>query len=655
MKNVAIIYNDAKNSSAIEYVERVIKDIFGGYISLEHYFLDELDKNQFIIADAVLLHGEKLLYHVQPHLAKMDNLIVLSRSISEKYLSEIMCIPKDTDVLVVNDTVDSTMDVLYTLYGLGVHFNLIPYDEECEAKGDYRQIEYVITPGEPQIVPRYIKNVIDIGYRKISFDPLLKLMHLLELNNETLNNNLINYLHTVIEPNMASHTNYLESYIKNLILNELVSESGFSILAYDNQGRLLFQNDNAAKTFSSVRMSDLSGGAVKNQPVTIKDANYLMDRISIESQGQHLGYVISLRDEKNIRESGAHLNKVLKEKGIYARYYFDDIICNTTIMEDCISTAKQAALTDYTILLRGESGTGKEMFAQSIHNYSGRKNNPFIAINCSALSESLLESELFGYEAGSFTGAQKNGKMGLFEQANTGTVFLDEIGDISAGLQTRLLRVLQEKQIMRIGGDRVIDIDVRVIAATNRNLKAMVEEGSFRKDLFYRLCVIPLDIPPLRSRKTEILPLFKNFVGSDFKKLSDAQIQQLNAYDWPGNVRELENAATYFKTLYRLPPFTDDNIAGAAEISPYGEFDVKDYVLKFLYDRAKSCRGAGRPDIQQYLRSMGLMIGDSKLRAVLKELQGLGLISIEKGRSGTHITEEGISKCLCRNDFFEKK
>ncbi|MEE0517167.1 MAG: sigma 54-interacting transcriptional regulator [Anaerovoracaceae bacterium] len=643
MKNVAIIYNDAKNSSAIEYVEGVIKDIFVGYINIEHYFLDQLDKNQLIIADAVLLHGEKLLYHVQPHLAEMDNLIVLSRSISEKHLSEIMCIPKDTDVLVVNDTFDSTMDVLYTLYGLGVHFNLIPYEEESHEKGAYRQIEYAITPGEPHIVPEYIKNVIDIGYRKLSFDPLLKLMHLLDLNNETVNNNLISYLHTVIEPNMASHTNYLESYIKNLILNELFSESGFSILAYDNQGRLLFQNDNASKTFASVEMPDMSGDAVKNQPVTINDANYLMDRITIDSAEQHLGYIISLRDEKNIRESGTHLNKVLKEKGIYARYHFEDIICNTPIMENCISTAKQAALTDYTILLRGESGTGKEMFAQSIHNYSQRKNNPFIAINCSALSESLLESELFGYEAGAFTGAKKNGKMGLFEQANTGTVFLDEIGDISAGLQTRLLRVLQEKQIMRIGGDRVIDIDVRVIAATNRNLKAMVEEGTFRKDLFYRLCVIPLDIPPLRRRKTEILPLFMSFVGSDFKKLSDMQIQKLNAYDWPGNVRELENAATYFKTLYRLPPIPDENIADTAESLHAGDIDIKKYILKFLYERAKSCRGAGRPDIQQYLRSLGLMIGDSRLRTVLKELQASELISIEKGRSGTHITEKGIN------------
>ena len=643
MKKVAIIYNDAKNSNAIEYVERVIKDIFAGYINIEHYFLDELDRGQLVIADAVLLHGEKLLYHVQPHLAEMDNLIVLSRSISEKNLSKIMCIPKDTDVLVVNDTFDSTMDVLYTLYGLGVHFNLIPYEEESDEKGAYMQIEYAITPGEPDIVPEYIKNVIDIGYRKISFDPLLKLMHLLDLNNETVNNNLISYLHTVIEPNMASHTNYLESYIKNLILNELFSESGFSILAYDNQGRMLFKNDNASKTFASVEMPNLSGDAVKNQPVTINDANYLMDRIAIDSAGQRLGYIISLRDEKNIRESGTHLNKVLKEKGIYAKYYFEDITCNAGIMEECISTAKQAALTDYTILLRGESGTGKEMFAQSIHNYSGRKNNPFIAINCSALSESLLESELFGYEAGAFTGAKKNGKTGLFEQANTGTVFLDEIGDISAGLQMRLLRVLQEKQIMRIGGDRVIDIDVRVIAATNRDLKAMVKEGSFRKDLFYRLCVIPLDIPPLRSRKTEILPLFESFVGADFKKLSDIQVQQLKSYDWPGNVRELENAATYFKTLYRLPPISGENDKDETESIHAGEDDIKRYILKFLYERAKSCRGAGRPDIQQYLRNLGLMVGDSKLRTILKELKNTGLISIEKGRSGTHITEKGIS------------
>lgn len=655
MKEVAIIYTDTRNGNAIDYIEGSLKDIFADHIRLKRYFLDQLDKGCLISADAVLLNGEKLLYTAQPYLSRTDNIVVLNRSIIKNNLDKLMAIPKDADVLVVNDTPETTLDLLYMLYELGIHFNLIPFDESKKASDAYNKIRYAVTPGERQIVPDFIENIIDIGYRKIDFDALLKIMNLLELDgNEEINNNLIKYLYTVTQPNMNSHTNYLESYIKNLILNQLMSDSGFSILAFDSHGKLIFQNDNAIRTFpdgvfpdpDERYFPDPQGKDCRNQLVTIDGTNYLMDRMSIDSADRRLGCIISLRNEQNIRESETFLTKKLKEKNTYAKYQFHNIVSHTRAMNQCIDTAKQAALTDYTILLYGESGTGKEMFAQSIHNYSHRKNKPFLAINCSSLSESLLESELFGYEAGSFTGAQKNGKAGLFEQANTGTIFLDEIGDISPSMQTRLLRVLQEKQIMRIGGDKIIDVDVRIITATNRDLREMVQQRQFRRDLFYRLCVIPIEIPPLRERREDILSLFRLFAGPDYDRLTPEQLKLLQDHDWPGNVRELENVAIYFKALHSFPSFTfssqkaADNSDSPEHLS--GADMVSEMILRFLAEKAVTGAGAGRPDILNMLHSEGLLLGDGKLRKAIQDLKEKGLITVEKGRSGTKITSKGL-------------
>lgn len=655
MKEVAIIYTDTRNGNAIDYIEGSLKDIFADHIRLKRYFLNQLDKGCLISADAVLLNGEKLLYTAQPYLSRTDNIVVLNRSIIKNNLDKLMAIPKDADMLVVNDTPKTTLDLLYMLYGLGIHFNLIPFDESKKASDAYNKIRYAVTPGERQIVPDFIENVIDIGYRKIDFDALLKIMNLLELDgNEEINNNLIKYLYTVTQPNMNSHTNYLESYIKNLILNQLMSDSGFSILAFDSHGKLIFQNDNAIRTFpggvfpdpDERCFPDPQGKDCRNQLVTIDGTNYLMDRMSIDSANRRLGCIISLRNEQNIRESETFLTKKLKEKNTYAKYQFHNIVSHTRAMNQCIDTAKQAALTDYTILLYGESGTGKEMFAQSIHNYSHRKNKPFLAINCSSLSESLLESELFGYEAGSFTGAHKNGKAGLFEQANTGTIFLDEIGDISPSMQTRLLRVLQEKQIMRIGGDKIIDVDVRIITATNRDLREMVQQRQFRRDLFYRLCVIPIEIPPLRERREDILSLFRLFAGPDYDRLMSEQLKLLQDHDWPGNVRELENVAIYFKALHSFPSFTfsrqkaADNSDSPEHLS--GADMVSEMILRFLAEKAVTGAGAGRPDILNMLHSEGLLLGDGKLRKAIQDLKEKGLITVEKGRSGTKITSKGL-------------
>lgn len=239
---------------------------------------------------------------------------------------------------------------------------------------------------------------------------------------------------------------------------------------------------------------------------------------------------------------------VTQMSGNQARFRFKDIVTINEQIREVIRMAKQAASSDCNVLIEGESGTGKELFAQSIHNASPRRNGPFVAVNCGALPRELVASELFGYVEGAFTGAKKGGKPGKFELANGGTIFLDEIGDMPLDQQVALLRVIQERCITRIGGERDIPVDVRIVCATNRDLRKEAMEHNFREDLYYRLNVVGLKIPPLRERKDDILPLFSSFwqkIGGhseDFLHLLQPDVMDaFFQYDWPGNIRELQN------------------------------------------------------------------------------------------------------------------
>lgn len=246
--------------------------------------------------------------------------------------------------------------------------------------------------------------------------------------------------------------------------------------------------------------------------------------------------------------------------GSQAKYRFEDIVGESPIMKEAIGLAKRVAASDGNIMIEGESGTGKELFAQSIHNASLRRGGPFVAVNCGAIPRDLIASELFGYVEGSFTGAKKGGKPGKFEMAAGGTVFLDEIGDMPLEQQITLLRVLQERTVIRVGGSKSIPIDVRIICATNKDLLREVERGNFRQDLYYRLNVINLHIPPLRERKEDIPLMFDYFFRRLAKNVSvepiadDGFLQCLSSYSWPGNVRELQNITERaFFVSHRLP------------------------------------------------------------------------------------------------------
>jgi PAS domain S-box-containing protein len=276
----------------------------------------------------------------------------------------------------------------------------------------------------------------------------------------------------------------------------------------------------------------------------------LVNVAPIVVDGELKGSVGIVHDISEIQKLTDELNKAKQLiRKLEAKYTFDDIIGSSSEMVAAIEQARKAAETRVTVLLRGESGTGKELFAHAIHNASERRYNQFIRVNCAAISETLLESELFGYEEGAFTGAKRGGKKGLFEEASGGTIFLDEIGELSMSMQAKILRVLQEKEILRVGGTKATSVNARVIAATHVNLEKAMQQGTFREDLYYRLNVLPIIIPPLRYRKEDIEAIGLRLVhkynqeyGRFVEHIASEAVSIMQSYSWPGNVRELENA-----------------------------------------------------------------------------------------------------------------
>lgn len=349
------------------------------------------------------------------------------------------------------------------------------------------------------------------------------------------------------------------------------------------------------------------------------------------------------------------------KKGFTANWVFDDIIGKTDYMKTLIDKAKLISRTDSTVLLMGESGTGKELFAHAIHNESSRRDGPFIAVNFAAMPESLVESELFGYEEGAFTGAKRGGRPGLFEQANGGTIFLDEIGDASLHTQKRLLRVLQEKEIMRLGATKRMWLDVRIIAATNKDLLNLIKEKLFREDLYYRLRVCPLTIPPLRKRQADIPQFIQVFMDKYgvYKFFSDEAREALINYPWPGNIRELKNTIEYianiseniFIELEDLPkeiqrsPQPCQKFAELKESSKelkclFHQEDIF-FILKTLSEHKAKSTSIGRKKLANLARKAGLHLTENKIRTRLEYLSNHGLVVTGKTKQGTLITDKG--------------
>jgi transcriptional regulator with PAS, ATPase and Fis domain len=383
-------------------------------------------------------------------------------------------------------------------------------------------------------------------------------------------------------------------------LMSIIHHSFNAVIHIDHKGRALLFNKMAEKDFNLARESyngkfiwDLipqidqalaqavlrEGPDVFGKILEINQSIYIVNIAAVHNDGGFRGAVIHFNELERIQRMEAQAKNELAQKGYMASYHFNDIAGQSEKFLEAKYIATEFSKYDATTLILGESGTGKELFAQSIHNNSSRRNRPFIAVNCAALPLSLLESELFGYAEGAFTGAVRRGKKGLFEIADTGTIFLDEISELDLSGQVRLLRALAEKCIRRVGDDRVIPIDVRVIAATNKNLSKLVEEGRFREDLYYRLNVLTVEIPPLRERTGDIRPLLNHFLSVYGEKtgkyitLSGSACKVMEQYPWRGNVRQLKNFCERLVIIARQNEISESFVAGQLQ-SAFGDYEV---------------------------------------------------------------------------------
>ena len=311
-----------------------------------------------------------------------------------------------------------------------------------------------------------------------------------------------------------------------------------------------------------------SGQAYTNEVVRIGEDSYVLNSTPIRQADEHIGMVVTFQAAQSITTAESRLRDQLRVSGHIARYHFEDILGKSPAVLTAIRQARRFARVDSNILLTGETGTGKELFAQSIHNESERASGPFVAVNCAAIPENLMESELFGYEGGAFTGASKTGKAGLFEAAHNGTIFLDEVSEIPLTLQSRLLRVIQEREIRRVGANRVIPINVRIICATNRDLMDMIHQGRFREDLYYRLKVLSINLPPLRSRGGDTALIMQHYLTHYARKFGKGDIllvpgaQRLaEKYTWPGNIREIRNVSEQLAVLCETDTVQPEDLA----------------------------------------------------------------------------------------------
>ena len=370
--------------------------------------------------------------------------------------------------------------------------------------------------------------------------------------------------------------------LRSLRLAGILNYSREGIVTVDQESRITVMNE-AAKLMLGIRGQEVMGRRLDSgqlpaeltrlygdgQPVVNKliawdDKKFMVSRVPIRIRSEQSETVITFQGLVYLQKVEARARAQLGAKGLYAKYSFKDIIAVSQTMKEVIAKAQKFSRAQAAVLIEGETGTGKELMAQSIHNESPLRDGPFVAINCAALPENLLESELFGHEEGAFTGAKKGGKPGLFELAHNGTIFLDEVGETSPSIQGRLLRALQEKEVMRVGGGKVINVNVRIVAATNKNMYKMVHEGLFRNDLYFRLNLLTIKMPPLRRRREDIPRLIEHFLtihpgpnGRAAGRVNDDVLRMMQEYHWPGNVRELENCVA--RALVLLEPGQDIN------------------------------------------------------------------------------------------------
>lgn len=660
----------SKSKKASRVMKRQLDILLGDIINFYDYSIEEGISGK-IHCNLCLIPSEDLSLIVSEKLFPETKIITIKRTLLKEKLGEVTKLPYGTKALIVNTSIEFSLETIAHLLELGINYiDLYPYYPNHE---NYPQdIQLAITPGEKDLVPKGIDKVIDIGNRVIDGITIFEILNALNLLNDETREMLLDYIYKMLPENLGLLELIRNSDKEKEYLKAILDKMGYIIIAHDKNNQISYYNKagkvgNTPDPYTSPLEEYLRNKVftnfmeINNAIVEIKGTYHTVNRQIIFKDGNYNGGIIAIKKynpldgEIKKREINAPMHR--------AKYTFNDILGNSMEIKKTIERAIKAAHTELDILIEGETGTGKEIFANSIHNESNRKSGPFIAFNCSAISSNLLESELFGYEEGAFTGAKKGGKPGLMEIGNHGTLFLDEIGEISQDIQVKLLRVLQEREIIRVGGLDRIPINVRIIAATNRNLLELVKSNKFRADLYYRLNVISLRIPPLRERKGDIL-YFISSILKDSKlnyTIDDELLEILEDYTWPGNVRELHNYCTSIismgdkfckNTLPRniIEFYEENDTRQKHHLDIIDEnLNIKYEILGIIHDAMKGNNTIGRKIIARKLVEANYNTSEQQVRTILYRLAEEGLIEIYKGRKGTIITKKGeefLKNCL---------
>lgn len=596
--------------------------------------------------------------------------IVCERTINFDYIDQVANIPANEEVLLVNDEKETAESAINDLIDLGLnHIRYYPY---YPGIASYKRLRIAITPGEPDSVPAFVTDVINMGPRILDINTIYSIMGKLDLNIRDTSFFTKRYMQKIIHVSKSisaihNSVNTLNGYLNNIVDN-LVN----GILVYDENGYIKYANEEMKKVLSIDKRGSegknlknivdrellqyfLGRDVYENKALSIMGMDVKMSKFMIPNSSNVV--VTTNRDEKDRLKKTLYQDLLLK--GHLAKYNFSDIIGSSSHLDDTKDIALKLSKSELTVLIEGESGTGKELFASAIHNNSKRKYGPFLAVNFSALPDELIESELFGYEEGAFTGAKKGGKVGLFELADGGTIFLDEIGDISPKVQTKLLRVLQEKVVMPLGGTVIKGVDVRIIAATNKDLKKMVQDKQFRSDLYYRLKIGYINLPPLRERLDDLDALVTYFIKTETTEdvqMAQSARDELKKHKWYGNVRELESTIKYMLavrnsntlTIADLPDkrffeehvYDDDRQDDGDATDPLDEETM--HILHIIDSYTSSNKIAGREKLTEELNEQGHSLTQYQMRTRLENLEKRGLVTMGRGKQGTTLTEKGM-------------
>ncbi len=664
MKKSVALVNDSRKD-LIDFLENNLKLVFGDSININRYFINEINDNDIINDDVILVMSVERLDKIINNILDKKKVIVVRRTFREDKIYNLLSLPQGTNALIVNDSDETTLETISLFYKIGVtNIRPIPYMND----NNFKNIKIAITPGVPEKVPSFISDIFDLGHRYIDISTFIEIINLLQIDSKEIQSNLVKYSEEIISLDTGIKDKYKELFLKIEELDTILNLSKDGILFTSKDGEINTYNskvkdildineDIYGKYIDDIFVDSLkvllSEKEILDKVVVFNKKYINVNKKNIYNRDEKMGTYYSLQEITYIKKLEQNLTKKLREKGQIAKYTFKDIKTNSPKMFECIDLAKKVSKSDLSILIRGESGTGKELIAQSIHNNSNRKNQPFIAVNCAAVPENLLESQLFGYDKGTFTGGLKDGKQGLFELANNGTIFLDEIGDMPLELQTKLLRVLQEKQIMPVGSHNVINIDVRIISATNKNLEQMIDNSQFREDLYYRLNTIPINIPPLRERKEDILIIMEDLINKKLVITPEAK-KLIQNYMWKGNIRELQNVTSYLNIMCEdivlekdLPPNlrSSDNKNTSLKLK-YSKNDILN-ILEILILNKESDVGIGRGLILKALLDKNLQITEGKIKKIFEYLKKEELIICSSGRYGSKITQKG-------EDFYNK-